>query len=101
MNPSGCGPAVRAHDILTTDRRNLQFPAIIADCSGVATAPHRGFFCAGPGDEGMLNNLFISKRCKSYLSGLGFAHFACLNDICMATIPIMFAPLIVPGNLIV
>jgi FlaA1/EpsC-like NDP-sugar epimerase len=33
-------------------------------------------------------------------NGPGFAHFACLHDICMASISITVALLIVPGNLI-
>lgn len=33
-------------------------------------------------------------------NGPGFAHFACLHDICMASISITIALLIVPGNLI-
>lgn len=34
------------------------------------------------------------------LNGPGFAHFACLHDICMASISITVALLIVPGNLL-
>lgn len=34
------------------------------------------------------------------LNGPGFAHFACLHDICMASISITVALLIVPGNLV-
>lgn len=33
-------------------------------------------------------------------NGPGFAHFACLHDICMASISVTVALLIVPGNLI-